>query len=311
MKQAFIESLSALAQKDSRIFLVVGDTGFRLVESFQEQFPKQFLNVGIAEQNMIGVATGLALEGYCVFTFAIANFTTLRCFEQIRNDATYHQCNVKLVGIGGGFSYGTLGFTHHATEDLALMRALPNVAVVNPCNSIETKFAVQQIAAHPGVAYLRLEREHPLLEKQNPIIDFKLGKVRRLREGHDFTLLVTGAIAGEAFIAAEKLKEDLGIEVRVESVHTLAPLDRAGILNAVRETQKVLTLEEHSTTGGLGSAVSELLMEEGILPKKFIRLGIREGYAKRVGDAAYLRRQNGIDAAAIQQRVREAVSTSG
>ena len=148
----------ALAERDSRLMLVTGDLGFGVLNRFIERFPRQFLNVGVAEQNMTGIAAGLALEGRTVFTYSIGNFPTLRCLEQLRNDAAYHGANVKVVAVGGGFSYGSLGFSHHATEDLAILRALPNVTVVAPGDDWETQEATTAIWEQPGTCYIRLDR---------------------------------------------------------------------------------------------------------------------------------------------------------
>ena len=155
MRDCFIEELSRMAETDPRIMLITGDLGFCVLDKYRERFPNQFINAGVAEQNMAGLACGLALEGYVVFTYSIANFVFMRCLEQLRNDAAYHDCNVNVVCIGGGFSYGALGISHHATEDLSIMRSLPGVEVVSPCDLWETKEATKAIAARKGVAYLR------------------------------------------------------------------------------------------------------------------------------------------------------------
>ena len=158
MRDAFIESLSKIANNDKNIFLITGDLGYGVLDDFAEKFPSQFLNVGVAEQNMTGIAVGMALNGYKVFTYSIANFTTLRCLEQIRNDACYHNANVNIVSIGGGFGYGGLGMSHHATEDLAIMRSLPNLTVISPCGLWETMEATEALVSTPGTCYLRLDK---------------------------------------------------------------------------------------------------------------------------------------------------------
>src|SRR5207245_8966920 len=158
MRNAFFRALYALAERDERVFLIVGDLGFGVVEPFAERFPGRFLNAGVAEQDMTGIAAGLALCGKIVFTYSIANFPTLRCFEQIRNDVCYHNANVKVVSVGGGLAYGALGVTHHATEDIAVMRTLPNMTIVAPADSIEAELATRALATQSGPAYLRLGR---------------------------------------------------------------------------------------------------------------------------------------------------------
>ena len=193
MRTAFFKSLLEMAEQDDRVFLTVGDLGFSVVEPFVSRFPHRYLNTGIAEQNMTGIAAGLALSGKVVFTYSIANFTTLRCLEQIRNDAAYHDANVKVVSVGGGFSYGAMGVSHHATEDLAIMRSLPSVTVVAPGDLWETAEATSALIAHPGTCYLRLDKTMTT-NTARPGETFVLGKARRLREGNDITIITTGGI---------------------------------------------------------------------------------------------------------------------
>src|SRR3990170_3459063 len=165
MRDAFIDRLSAMACRDPRVMLITGDLGFGVFDSYRQRFPAQFINAGVAEQNMTGIATGLALEGHIVYTYSIANFVFMRCLEQIRNDAAYHDCNVNVVAIGGGFSYGALGISHHATEDLAIMRAVPGVTVVAPGDDWEASEATAAVATSPGASYLRLDRSARLASR--------------------------------------------------------------------------------------------------------------------------------------------------
>ncbi len=261
MRDHFIERLSRMAAADSRIMLITGDLGFGVLDDYRKRFPKQFINAGVAEQNMTGLATGLALEGHIVYTYSIANFVFMRCLEQIRNDAAYHDCNVNVVCIGGGFSYGPLGISHHATEDLAIMRSLPGVTVVSPCDHWEAAEATEAIADVSGVSYLRLDKSAAEATHQ-PGENFRLGEARQLREGHDVTLAATGGILKEAMDASTELASQ-GIQARVLSVHTIKPLDEKSFVRAAEETGGIITLEEHTVTGGLGSAVAETLLECG------------------------------------------------
>ena len=301
MREAFIGRLARLAEADPRIFLVTADLGFGVLSTFAESFPRQFLNAGIAEANMTGVATGL--DGRVVFTYSIGNFPTLRCLEQLRNDAAYHHANVKVVAIGGGFSYGPLGMSHHATEDLAIMRAIPGITVVSPGCLWEVEEATAAIVASPGVCYLRLDKSSA--GRTNRVGEpFELGKIRTLREGRDVTLVATGGILGGALRAADQLAA-AGIEARVLSVHTLRPFDTDTIFTACRETGGLLTIEEHVVDGGLGGLVAESCLENGVIPRAFIRLGIRTGLAAFAGSQEYLRRQAGIDDETIVDRARQ------
>jgi len=308
MRDQFVQRLSQMAEHDSRIMLITGDLGFGVLDDFRRKFPNQFINAGVAEQNMTGIATGLALEGYIVYTYSIANFVFMRCLEQIRNDAAYHGCNVNVVCVGGGFSYGALGISHHATEDLAIMRALPGVTVVSPGDDWEASEATEAIADHSGVCYLRLDKSSAgLLDHQDE--RFRLGTARKIQEGHDVTLIATGGILGEVIVAADQLRQQ-GISCRVLSLHTIKPLDNEALIAAACETGGILTVEEHSMDGGLGSAVAETLMEQGVAPGFFHRIGLRESFSSTVGSQAFLRDRYQINAAAVVEVVKSRLSKS-
>ena len=302
MRDHFIKRLSEIAERDSRIMLVTGDLGFGVFDEYRRRFPGQFINAGVAEQNMTGIATGMAMEGRIVFTYSIANFPTLRCLEQIRNDACYHNANVKIVSIGGGFSYGALGISHHATEDLAIMRSLPDITVVSPCGYWETIEATEAIVNTPGTCYFRLDKsagEDAPLDKEER---FEIGKARVLREGNDCAIIVTGGILEEVWQAAELLKEK-GISARIVSMHTIKPLDSEAILQTCRDVGVIVTVEEHTIYGGLGSAVAETLLDGGVLPRAFLRIGLEAGFSSIVGSQQYLRKRYGLDAESISNRI--------
>ncbi|HET7459891.1 MAG TPA: transketolase C-terminal domain-containing protein [Longimicrobium sp.] len=302
MRDAFIHTLEELARHDPRIVLMTGDLGFGVFNRYREELPGQFVNAGVAEQNMTGMAAGMAMSGKCVFTYSIANFPVLRCLEQIRNDICYHNADVKVVAVGGGMSYGSLGPSHHATEDLAVMRALPNLLVVAPGDPVETRLAVKALVEHKGPAYLRLGRAgEPVVHQSEPA--FELGKAITVREGDDITLVSTGGQLYDTVAAAAVLAEE-GVQARVISMHTLKPLDTEAVLAAARETGAIFTVEEHSIIGGLGSAVAEVLMEADQRPQFFGRIGLRDCFTSICGDQAYLRAQYRIDTAGILETVR-------
>jgi transketolase len=305
MRDTFIKTLEALAEEDPRVFLITGDLGFGVLDRFASRHPRQFLNAGVAEQNMTGLATGLALDGRIVFTYSIANFPTLRPLEQIRNDAAYHDANVNVVAIGGGFSYGALGVSHHATEDLAILRALPGVTVVAPGDDWEAEGAVRALAATPGTTYLRLDKSTAGWTRREGEV-FELGKARRLRDGDALTIVATGGILGIVLTAADHLRE-MGIACRVLSMHTISPLDDNALFEAARETGGILTVEEHRVTGGLGGAAAEVLLEGGVVPRVFQRVGLRGGFASVVGSQEYLRAVYGMDEPAIVEAARSMV----
>jgi transketolase len=298
MRSAFFQTLLELAEHDERINLVVGDLGFGVVEPFAERFPNRFLNAGVAEQNMTGIAAGMALSGKIVFTYSIANFPILRCLEQIRNDVCYHNANVKVVAVGGGMSYGSLGISHHATEDIAIMRALPNMLVVAPGDPVEAACATRAIINYTGPSYLRLGRAGEPRVHDDTNIDFQLGKAITVRDGKDLTLITTGALLCNAVEVARQLASR-GIQARVLSMHTIKPLDVDAVVKAAHDTAAVFTLEEHTVVGGLGSAVAEILMEVMQSRVIFKRIGLADSFSAKVGDQEYLRTQYGLNVAGI------------
>jgi len=301
MRNAFMKSVFALAESNPRFILITGDLGFGAFDEYAEKYPKQFLNAGVAEQNMTSLAAGMALEGWTVFTYSIGNFSTFRCLEQIRNDVCYHDLNVTVVTMGGGFSYGALGMSHHATEDLAAMRTMPNMVIASPCDKWEAEQATLALANNQGPGYLRLDKSGPDLAGDAG--QFELGKARVVRDGGDISLLVTGGILEEALLAAEQLEKH-DISCRIVNMHTIQPLDGNAIRNAVNETGGLCVIEEHSVSGGLAGAVSEYCMEQGLKPKRFARVGLRDGFSSVVGDQNYLRNYYGLDSQAIVDMIK-------
>lgn len=302
MRDEFIKTLTELASQNPDIMLITGDLGFGVLDKFAEELPEQFINAGVAEQNMTGLATGLALEGKVVFTYSIANFSTLRCLEQIRNDACYHGANVKVVSIGAGFSYGSLGYSHHATEDLAIMSALPEITIFSPACLWETRQATQAIVKLPGASYLRLDKSHAG-ETNKPGEVFQVGQIRLLKNGSDISLFATGGILNEVLKAADLLSQD-GISCRVYSVPTIIPLDTATVLTAAKETGGIVSIEEHIVHGGLGGMIAETCLEHNQSPKVFYRLGIRGGFCSIVGSQDYLRKKCELDCISIVSHVK-------
>jgi len=301
MRTAFFRALFELAQRDERVNLVVGDLGFGVVETFARRFPDRFLNAGVAEQNMIGIAAGMALSGKIVFAYSIANFVTLRCLEQIRNDVCYHGADVKIVAVGGGFAYGALGMTHHATEDLAVMRALPGMAVVAPGDPLEVACATRGLAARGGPAYLRLGRAGERMVHA-PEARIELGRAAIVRPGSDITLISTGGLLETAVSVAEQLRRS-GVSARVLSMHTIKPIDEDAVREAASETRAIVTLEEHSVIGGLGSAVAEVLAEAGSAVI-FRRLGLPSAFSTQVGGQEFLRAMHGLSEEEVTESVR-------
>lgn len=298
MRSAFFKNLVALAEEDPKIHLIVGDLGFGSVEPFAERFPDRFLNAGVAEQNMMGIATGMALSGKTVFVYSISNFPTLRCLEQIRNDICFHGANVKIVTVGAGFSYGSLGMSHHVTEDLAVMRALPGMTILSPGDPREAAFVTRSAAMLPGPCYLRLARAgEPVSHPEGTILE--IGRAALVRPGQDLTLIVSGGLLASAVRIAALLEEQCRLGARVLSMHTIKPLDTEAILAAARETRAVFTLEEHSILGGLGGAVAEILAEFSERKILFKRFGVPSEFAPTAGDQAYLQHFYGLSESEI------------
>jgi len=302
MRDSFLAALTSLAEKDKDIILLTADLGYGVFEEFESRFPNQYFNVGVAEQNMTGVASGLSLEGKKVITYSIGNFPTLRCLEQIRNDACYHDANITIVASGGGFSYGSLGMSHHATEDLAILRALPNISVVAPCTANEAGQAITAMIHDGGVGYLRLDKT--AAKDNNTDSLFSIGKAIRHKEGSDLTLIAIGGILDDVNIAAFELQK-LGINARVVGMHSIKPIDTDEILDAAKNTGGIVTVEEHNKDGGLGSAISEVCMDFGVMPKKFLRIGLDNMYSSIVGSQQYLRSRYEMDSEAIVNKVKK------
>lgn len=303
MRTAFLKELFELAKTDPRIVFITGDLGFTVVEPMMQELPAQFLNAGVAEQNMTGIAAGMAMTGKVVFTYSIANFPTLRCLEQIRNDVCYHSANVKIIAIGGGFAYGAMGATHHATEELGIMRMLPNMIVLAPGDPTEARAATRAVVEHRGPCYMRLGKAgEPVVHPG--AIDFHIGKAIRLREGADVTLISTGSSLQTAAKAAAALAGQ-GIETRLLSMHTLRPLDEAAVLAAAHETKAIVTLEEHSVMGGLGTAVAEVLAEQSDALVPFHRIGLPPAFSPHIGTQEYMQQQHKLDVDSVVHSIVE------
>lgn len=301
MRDTFVRTLVELAKEDKNIELVTGDLGFGVLKPYWEQVPDQFTNAGIAEQNMTGVAAGMALEGKTVFTYSIGNFPTLRCLEQIRNDCAYHNANVKVVCIGGGFVYGSLGMSHHAMEDIAVLRTLPDVVVMAPGDLVEAEECTRALAKYKGTAYLRLGRggEKRIHDK---IDNFCIGKAIKVKDGKRVAIFSTGAIFEEIQGAYDILAEQ-GIEPAVYTFPTVKPIDREVIEECSREFELVVTCEEHNVIGGFGGAVAEIMAEMRDKKAHLLRIGMNDMYAVRVGNQKYLRDQYGMSAEKIAARI--------
>lgn len=297
MRTAFIKQLVEEAKKDERIFLIVGDLGYNVVNDFEQRFPERFLNSGIAEQNMIGVAAGLAKEGYIVYCYSIGNFPTLRCIEQIRNDVAYHNLNVRIVSVGAGFAYGSLGASHHATEDIAMMRTIPNMTVASPCDPKEAQEIVRLSIKHQGPMYLRLGKAGEKIVHQNEEMCFNFGEILPVRkqEDNEQVAFVTGSVAASVKEELEKNNKDIDLYF----FPFVKPINQSQLRELAQRYKKITVIEEHQLNGGFSSAILEMIGDmygRGEIESmpKITRKGISDRFLHVAGSQMHLRSLNEI-----------------
>jgi len=306
MRNAFARTITALAKADPRIVLLSGDIGNRMFDEFKGLFPDRFYNCGVAEANMTGVAAGLALSGFRPVTYTIAPFNTYRCFEQIRLDLCYHNLPVVVVGVGGGLSYAGLGATHHSCEDIACLRALPNMTVLCPGDAVEVGLLLAEAVKGPGPSYLRLgKKNEPVVHQSPPAL--RIGKAILLREGRDAMLVNTGNTLPEALAAADLLARR-GISAGVASMHTVKPLDTDFLAESFGSCRLVVTVEEHGSAGGLGGAVAEWLADADLgggpgARARLLRLNTGASFLSACGTQKSARQRCGLDAQSMAEAV--------
>ena len=298
MRNTFINELINLALKDKNIFLLVGDLGYSVVEPFADKYPDRFLNCGVAEQNMTGIAAGLALEGYKVFTYSIANFNTLRCLEQIRNDICYHNLDVTIVSVGGGLSYGSLGYSHHAIQDIAIMGSMPNISLLLPGDPIETKWCLEYASNNSNPKYLRLgktgeENIHSENDKYSPICCIHAGGKS------DVAIVSTSNMLDTANnVRINMIKQ--GVDVSLYSVPIIDTKFNDGIQKISKTHKYNFTIEEHCEVLGFGSIVKKYLEYED---SRVISFGINHKLNKEVGSQKYLRNIAGLSSSQLSQKI--------
>ena len=292
LRTAFIDTLRELARIDDRIFLLTADMGYSVFETFRDEFPDRFLNTGIAEQNTIGVAAGLASRGKIVFVYSIIPFVTMRCFEQVRLDLAYNFMNVKLVGVGAGLTYGPLGSSHHALEDIAIMRSLPDMTVLCPGDPIETRELIKRSYEYEGPVYIRLGKNgEPKIHPDETRIE--IGKSITVLEGNDLALITTSNMLETGKKWVEEWKQD-GVNVSLISMPSLKPFDSSTVKNLIDNEIPIITLEEHSVIGGLGSIISQVIATTG-KPVKFQQIGINDKFSHVVGGHEFQRKKFMLD----------------
>lgn len=290
MRTAYLDTLYDLASRDKNVYALISDNGAIVYDKYRRDLASQYLNLGISEANMLGMAAGMASCGKIPFAYTIGAFLAYRAFEFIRNDICLQKQNVKIVGTGAGEVYSALGPTHHSTEDLGGLRSLPNLTILSPASPLEVRKATKAAYEHEGPVYLRLgtNKEPEVYEND---YEFQIGKAVTLMEGGDVALIGTGSMIKDVLDAAEQLKVE-GIHARVINMHTIKPIDKDVIIKVVEEKEKIITVEDHNVIGGLGSAVAEVIAESG-RGVQFKRIGLH-GFSSEYGTYAEVKEINGV-----------------
>ena len=300
-RESFGKALVELGKENKDVIVLTADlAGATKTSLFEKEFPDRFINVGIAEQNLIGISAGLATTGKIPFASTFAMFAAGRAYDQIRNSVAYPKLNVKICGTHAGVTVGEDGATHQMLEDLSLMRSIPNMTVLCPSDDTQTKWAIKEMAKFDGPVYIRLARvATPIIYDENQ--KFEIGKMVQIGDGTDATIFATGVEVAETLKAQEELEKE-NINIRVVDVHTIKPIDREMIVKCAKETKKIITIEDHSIIGGLGTAICEVLSEE--YPTKVIRMGMNDKFGKS-GKAEQLLKYFKLDSQAIIEKVKE------
>jgi transketolase len=302
MRLAFVRALIDSAKKKDNLHLLTGDLGFEVFEEFTAKFPQSFTNVGVAETNMVGIAAGMAHLGFKVICYSIVPFITFRVYEQIRNDVCYHNLDVKIVGVGGGYSYSFNGVSHTSIEDISVMRSLPKMTVVCPGDPLETYMATKQMIKDANPTYLRLgKRGEPNLMYDH-VGNFKIGKIVEIEKGKELAVFSTGNMLETTINVIEGLKKE-GVVATHIHVHTIKPLDKEGLGKVIKKHSRLVTIEEHSVIGGLGSAIAEFNTSSKDYLKEQLMIGVEDEYINIGGSQSFLRKLSGLDTKEIVRRI--------
>lgn len=299
MRDTYLKMLYQLAEKDSDVVSLVSDNGLIVYDDFRRDFPDRYYNFGIAEENMVAAAAGMASCGKIPFAYTISAFIAYRAYEFLRDDVCFQNQNVKLVGIGTGLTYSTLGPSHHTTEDIGLLRSLPNLTVFSPATKAEVRWMMEEAYHIKGPVYIRLSNNTE--EYYGEDVEFSIGKSAVVKAGNDVTIMVTGSIINEVMGAVKKLEED-GISAEVVSVHTLKPLDSSNIAELILKTGRLVTVEEHNVIGGLYSAIAEAMARENIMVPN-LAIGLGDTFAVDYGTLPNVRHTNGLDSGSIYDKI--------
>ncbi len=307
MRNEFVNALTALAEADPRVILLTGDLGFSVLEDFAERYPDRFYNVGVAEQNMLGTATGLAEAGFTPFVYSIATFASMRAYEFVRNGPVLHDLPVRVVGVGGGFDYSTNGVTHYALEDVGIMRIQPGLHVAAPADPAQAVTALEAGHRVPGPVYFRLgKRRDPVPGLREP---FEWGRMTVLGEGEDVAIVALGTMAGEAVRAAELL-EERGIGTSVGVLSSVSPPPADDLERLVSGTKLVVSVEAHYRSGGAGSIVAEVMADRGI-GRRLVRCGVDRVPRGRIGSYDFMLREHGLSSDQVAELAAQTLSVAG
>lgn len=304
MRNAFTDELTRLGDDDERVVMLSGDIGNRLFDKFKARHPNRFFNCGVAEANMTGVAAGLAMNGLRPVTYTITPFVTTRCLEQIRTDVCYHDLPVTIVAVGAGLAYAGLGPTHHACEDIAFLRALPNMNVIAPGDAWEVRAALRATMKQDKPTYIRMGKKGEPVVHAGPLDDFEIGRAITIVEGDEVCLLSTGNMLPEA-IEAGRLLGERGHSAEVVSFHTIKPLDESRLADAFSRFRLVVTVEEHSLIGGFGAAVSEWAIDSGVDARRQMRFGTPDRFFKESGEQEHARGAMGLLGHQLAERIEQ------
>lgn len=301
MRTALINALIDVAERDPDVFLLTGDLGYGALDQYIKSFPEQFINAGIAEQNMTSLAAGMAMDGRRVFTYSIGNFNSLRCLEQIRNDIAYHNANVTVISVGEGFAYGYAGFTHHLTEDISVLRAIPNLKIFSPSDPFEAGEVLRMAYRESGPSYIRLGKGgEKIINHDKKSLSY--GKLNCVAKGEDLCFITTGGIVDEVMKCKNRLETE-GKKVSVYTLPIIKPLDIDSLAEQLRDYNYIVSVEEHTIVGGLGSLIAEILSDRKINSCSLIRIGIRDCFVADVGDREHLRKIAKIDMNSIYEEI--------
>ena len=300
MRDTYLKILYELAKRDSNVVSLVCDNGLIIYDDFRRDFPDRYYNFGIAEANMVGAAAGMASCGKIPFVYTISAFIAYRAYEFLRDDVCFQNQNVKLIGIGSGLTYSTLGPSHHTTEDIGLLRSLPNLTVFSPATRAEVRWMMEEAYRIRGPVYIRLGNNNEEYYKENT--EFSIGKPAVVKEGKDITVMVTGTIINEVMKAVKRLEDD-GIDVQVVSIHTLKPIDTQAAVKVLKNIKKLVIVEEHNTIGGLYGAIAEVMIDENIMIPS-LKIGLNDIFAEEYGKIENVRSVNGLGAGEIYTKIK-------